>query len=93
MQAAAHIVIEGLVQGVGFRWFVARKAEALGLGGYVRNLYDGNVEVLAVGERSLVEELIGDVKIGPRAAHVTNLRLTWTDASELQTHSGKFEIR
>lgn len=93
MQAAARIVVEGLVQGVGFRWFVARKAESLGLGGYVKNLYNGNVEILAVGNRSLVEELIGEVKVGPRAAHVTNLRLSWEDPPASEMYSGTFEIR
>lgn len=72
-----HIVAEGLVQGVGYRWFVAREAGALGLKGWVRNLVDGSVELEAEGDRSLVEELIATVKRGPRSAHVTNLRLDW----------------
>jgi acylphosphatase len=95
MQARVHIIVEGLVQGVGYRWFVARRAQALGVRGFVRNLYDGNVEIEAEGERSLVEELIGEVKIGPRSAHVTNMRLEWEDLRERET-SGQytgFEIR
>jgi acylphosphatase len=74
-----HIIAEGLVQGVGFRWFVARKAEALGVKGWVRNLYNGNVEIEAEAERSLLEEFIKEVKAGPRSAHVTNLRIEWKD--------------
>jgi len=53
MQARVHLVVHGLVQGVGFRWFVARRADGLGLSGYVRNLYDGSVEAEAEGDRSL----------------------------------------
>ncbi len=90
MEARAHIVVEGLVQGVGYRWFVERKAQALGLAGYVRNLYDGNVEVEAEGDRSLVEELIKDLKVGPRAAHVTNLRIEWREPTHQEPH---FQIR
>lgn len=74
-----HIIVEGLVQGVGFRWFVYRHAEALGITGWVRNLYDGNVEIEAEGERSLLEEFIKQVKIGPRSARVTNLKIEWKE--------------
>jgi acylphosphatase len=74
-----HIIAEGLVQGVGFRWFVARRAEALGVKGWVRNLYNGSVEIEAEAERSLLEEFIKEVKVGPRSAHVTNLCIEWKD--------------
>jgi acylphosphatase len=90
MQVAAHIVVQGVVQGVGFRYFVFRVGVRLGLGGWVRNLYNGDVEILAEGERSLVEELIKDVKIGPRSAHVKDLIIEW------QNYTGSyssFEIR
>jgi acylphosphatase len=90
MQANIHIIVEGLVQGVGFRWFVARKAQGLGLNGFVANMYDGNVEVEAEGDRSLLEELINEVKIGPRSAHVSNLRLEWRTPTHKATG---FEIR
>ena len=84
------MVVEGMVQGVGFRWFVARHAEALGLGGYVKNLYNGNVEIVAEGERSLIEELIKEIKVGPRSARISNLRLEWIAPKDQYTH---FEIR
>jgi acylphosphatase len=79
MHARVHIVVEGLVQGVGFRWFVSRRAQALGLSGFVKNLYNGNVELEAEGDRSLLEELIREVKVGPRSAHVSDLRLEWIE--------------
>lgn len=74
------MVVEGLVQGVGFRWFVARRAEALGITGWVRNLYSGNVEIEAEGDRSLLEEFIKQVKVGPRSARVTNLKIEWKES-------------
>ena len=79
MRVRVHIVVEGMVQGVGFRWFVLRQAQALGLNGFVRNLYDGSVEIEAEGDRSAVESLIAEVKVGPRSAHVGDLRITWKE--------------
>jgi acylphosphatase len=93
MQVAAHMVVEGLVQGVGFRWFVARHAEELGVKGYVSNLYDGNVEIEAVGERGMVEELIKQVKVGPRSARVTNVKLEWIEDRKRMYLYQHFEIR
>lgn len=89
------MVVEGLVQGVGFRWFVARHAQALDVRGYVSNLYNGNVEIEAEGERSLLEELIKQVKVGPRSAHVTNLWLEWKEPSPPRAHDEErgFSIR
>lgn len=91
MDARVHIIVEGLVQGVGFRWFVHRRAEALGVRGWVRNLYDGNVEVEAEAERAMLEEFIKEVKVGPRSAQVTNLKIEWKkiNAGEFS----RFEIR
>ncbi len=90
MDAKIYMVVEGLVQGVGFRWFVARRAEALGLKGFVRNLYDGSVEIEAEGDRSLLEAFLKDVRIGPRSAHVANVRLEWREPTH---HTDLFEIR
>jgi acylphosphatase len=90
MDAAVHIVVEGVVQGVGFRWFVARQANMLGLRGYVQNKYNGTVEVEAEGERPQLEELVKQVSVGPRSAEVTNLELDWKDATHHFTH---FQIR
>ncbi len=93
MHTAAHMVVEGLVQGVGFRWFVARHAQALGLTGYVSNRHDGRVEIEVAGERGLVEELIKHVKIGPRSAHVTNVHLEWANETDAHHQYSHFEIR
>jgi acylphosphatase len=90
METRAHILVEGLVQGVGFRWFVARHAQGLGLKGYVKNMFDGSVEVEAEGDRSLVEELINHLKVGPRSAQVRDLHIEWLP---LKNETKAFEIR
>ncbi|MCI0495901.1 acylphosphatase [candidate division KSB1 bacterium] len=77
MDAAAHIIVKGLVQGVGFRWFVEREAKKLRLAGYVKNLFDGNVEVEVEGDRGLIEELIAVLRVGNRSSRVTDIQITW----------------
>ncbi|MGO9482772.1 MAG: acylphosphatase [Candidatus Kryptoniota bacterium] len=73
----AHIFVSGLVQGVGYRFFAIRKAGTYGLKGFVKNLIDGGVEVVAEGEEGLVEELIKELRRGPISAHVSDLRIEW----------------
>lgn len=90
MSTAVHIVARGLVQGVGFRYFVARHADRFNLTGYVKNLYNGDVEIVAQGERGSIELLISEIKVGPRSAQVTDCIIEWTEASN--TFKG-FEIR
>ncbi|MBI4548469.1 MAG: acylphosphatase [Ignavibacteriae bacterium] len=77
MEVGAHIVVGGMVQGVGFRYFVYHRATRLGLRGYVSNLYNGDVEIHVEGDRSLIEELIKEVKVGPRAARVSDVKVEW----------------
>ena len=71
------MIVSGRVQGVGFRWFVSRQARLRGLCGWVKNLPTGQVEILAEGERGLIETLVADLKIGNRVSHVTDIRLEW----------------
>lgn len=68
-----RFLISGSVQGVGFRWFAMRRARALGLTGYVRNLADGKVEVLAAGELKAIGELEAALQLGPRSASVASV--------------------
>ena len=63
-------LISGLVQGVGFRWFVARHARSLGLGGYARNLPDGRVEVVVTGPEEALPALERLLRAGPAGAQV-----------------------
>lgn len=62
--------VSGVVQGVGFRYFTQRQAQALGVNGYAYNMADGRVEVLACGEQEQVEKLLAWLKLGPRSAKV-----------------------
>ncbi len=72
-ETAAQWLISGQVQGVGFRWFAARHAEQLGLRGWVRNLRDGRVEVVAVGEAHRLTELERLLCAGPRSGSVDHV--------------------
>jgi acylphosphatase len=90
MNVRVHVLVKGLVQGVGFRYFVYHKAHDLGLSGYVRNLFSGDVEMEAEGDRSLVEEFIKEVKLGPRAAQVKDMKIEWIKCSNTQS---RFEVR
>ena len=65
-----HAIVRGRVQGVNFRWYTRLRAQELGLVGFVRNKWDGTVEVVAEGLPEAVEELLSFIKIGPPAARV-----------------------
>lgn len=80
-----HAFIEGRVQGVGFRYFTMSAAQEYGLKGWVRNLFDGRVEVLAEGEHEQLNLLLGDLRKGPRSAVVEDIEYSFTDAK------GEFE--
>jgi acylphosphatase len=71
------------VQGVGFRYFVARSAKARGLKGWVRNSHDGSVELVAEGERSDLEALLQAARQGPRQARVSGVDASWSSATGL----------
>ncbi len=89
METGINIIVKGIVQGVGFRYFVYHHAVHLGLRGYVKNLYDGTVEIDVEGDRSLIEELIKEVKIGHRFAHITEVVINW---KEVNKHYNNFEV-
>ena len=76
-----HAIIDGVVQGVGFRMFVLEEASRLGLTGWVRNLWDGKVEVTAEGPRSQLEVLLAKLNIGPHSAYVTEVKSNWEEAT------------
>lgn len=70
-----HYLVNGRVQGVGFRWFVEREAVLLGVAGWVCNREDGAVEVLARGSQSQLGALYDRLKEGPRAARVDSVEV------------------
>ena len=74
MRRAVHVVITGRVQGVGFRAFVEREAEALRLDGWVRNRRDGTVEAVFAGDESEIQHILMELNAGPPAAAVTDER-------------------
>lgn len=73
MALAHHVLLSGLVQGVGFRWGTVQEARRLGARGWVRNLPDGRVEAHVQGEPEAVEALLDWMRRGPRGARVESL--------------------
>lgn len=71
---AKRFLIFGRVQGVGFRFFADRWASQLGIYGYVKNLWDGNVEVYAIGDLAALEEFKHQLSVGPRSARVSEVQ-------------------
>jgi len=74
-----HLIISGVVQGVGFRWFVERSANNFGLKGWVKNLYDGTVETYAEGDEGALKGFLNEIKIGPQSGHVTAVKAAWKE--------------
>jgi acylphosphatase len=72
-ELAIRLVVEGRVQGVGYRWWARSHARALGLRGWVRNRRDGSVELLAIGPADAVERFAAACREGPAAAQVTSV--------------------
>ena len=88
----SRFLVSGVVQGVGFRWYVARHARALGLAGFARNLADGRVEVVAGGyERAALDRLEALLRAGPAHAQVD--RVEREDGVAEALPSGSFDIR
>ena len=70
---AYRYVVTGRVQGVGYRYFVLRQADALGVSGFARNLPDGSVEVLGEGKADAIADFEARLREGPAFAEVTNV--------------------
>jgi acylphosphatase len=85
-----YAIVRGIVQGVGFRYFVVESAMRLGLRGYTRNDNNGDVEVLAQGPRPALERLLTQLRQGPRFADVREVRTTWRAPTE---HLSGFHVR
>ncbi len=84
-QARAHVVIEGRVQGVFFRHHTHRKAQELGVKGWVKNCWDGSVVAVFEGEKESVDRMVQWCHRGPPEARVTGVQLGWED------YKGEFE--
>jgi len=92
MVRRVHCIVKGEVQGVGFRAFTQRHAGRLGLTGWVRNLFDGNVEIEVEGPEQLVREFMENMRAGPRMAAVEEVEILETEQSEERRHND-FTVR
>lgn len=89
MPRQLHAIITGRVQGVGFRHNARRAALKLGLTGWVRNLLNGTVETLAVGDEDALNSYAIWLRQGPPGALVLRVEITWADDG---TPSHSFEV-
>jgi acylphosphatase len=87
---AAHVLVKGRVQGVGFRFFAQEAAETYDLKGWVRNMPGGNVECEVEGSRAAIESFLEDLRKGPPVARVDSLQVDWRPATHQFTD---FSIR
>jgi acylphosphatase len=84
--------VQGHVQGVGFRVFIRSTAWRLGVRGYVRNMPDGSMQIVANGEREALDSLLKEVWRGPAGAHVKTIDSEW-QTGELPGLASQFEVR
>jgi len=89
MKKRVHVIYEGRVQGVGFRFTCQRIAEDLGVMGWVRNMPDGNVELIAEGEETVIQELLSGIKEN-MGRYISRDRIEW---QERKRESKGFNIR
>lgn len=88
MTDTKHLAISGRVQGVGFRFYMERKARELGIAGWVRNRRDGSVESMVQGDPGAVETIIQWARRGPPSAVVAEVKI-----SEGEGEFARFEVR
>ena len=81
MKKGVHLVVSGMVQGVGFRYHVHHSARRHYLKGWVKNLPDGKVETLAEGEDEELREFVKEVKKGARFSRVDEVQVEWVSYS------------
>ena len=87
---STHILVSGRVQGGGYSYFAAARAKMNGILGYVRNLPDGCVEVVAVGPRVALAYFIGDLERGPSSGRVRSCQVA---AIPLTEQFSEFSVR
>lgn len=80
MKKRIHVFYSGRVQGVGFRFTAERIAHALGINGWVRNLRDGRVEVVAEGDGPKLTEFLDRIEKGPLQHYIRDADTTWEDS-------------
>jgi acylphosphatase len=85
-----QVLIQGIVQGVGYRFFVIEQAKQYKIRGYVQNIPDGRVKVVAEGDKGMINDFIECLKIGPISARVTSIDIKSCEEDEGFT---KFDVR
>ena len=80
-KVSLHAIIKGQVQGVGFRFFVRQQAQIIGAVGWVRNLANGDVEVMAEAARPALEKLLIALLEGPPGSQVSDIQSEWRGAT------------
>ena len=89
-QARLQARVHGRVQGVSFRYYTQLRARELGVTGYVRNEWDGTVQVVAEGPRAALDEMLAFLRVGPRSAVVAQVDVKWPAPTG---GYGNFEVR
>jgi len=82
MHKTAEILVSGHVQAVGYRLYTKRNADHFGITGFVQNLFDGNVRVVASGDEENLASFIERLREGPRAAIVKHVKVTWENGDK-----------
>jgi len=90
MTKRIHVFYSGRVQGVGFRITAEEAAHSLGVVGWVKNLRDGRVELVAEADEPLLERFLEALQTGPMKNFIQQVEISWSDASET---FNEFEIR
>ena len=85
-----HAIISGRVQGVGFRWYTIEAAHGYKINGWVKNLYDGSVEVMAEGPREQLDLFLNRLWEGPNWSHVDSVHTEWLEPTGL---TGGFDAK
>ena len=84
-----HIIVSGVVQGVGFRYFTLLTAKNYDIHGWVQNLANGDVEIVAQGTEEALGHFLSKIRIGPKFSHITNVTVN----SQSGTEYKKFTIK
>ncbi len=85
-----EIIVKGYVQGVGFRYFVQKEAKSIGIKGYVKNLENGDVLIIAQGENYQLEEFVKNVKTKHHYATVKEMLIKDIESSDYDGFTIKF---
>ena len=90
MMKRVHVFYAGRVQGVGFRITAEETARSLGVVGWVKNLRDGRVELVAEADQATLERFLEEIRSGPMKNFISQVEISWSSATET---FDEFEIR